>query len=513
MTCSIALRHGLNPRYGSTRRPAFSARRNTPDADLPACPFGVDLFSGLGNPYGNNNNHHHHHHHDNINTIDPDSDIEFDTELDSTTTCSSSSRAVVEGVRTARLSYAEMSSQQYFPGFGNAAPDQTAPDPALVPYALNVPIRHTPQHQPTVIHQDNSRQPQSSKVSFLRWRRASKNSSSGSSSYDLDRLVDDPEYPFNLEAAESSQRSPSKLQCKSPPKTPVKGSIHKKLWGSDGLLGNPLAGAAQGNVPATSTPESPTTALRAPRSVSFATLQSNIPGPGMSPTGSPTRQETALSPGQQTSPLLQSPSGKSPLGGKSTGIFRGLSQRVMRRISDANPIEFPTAPQTPRRALAVTLSPKIQARLYLDLEMMVCGCANQFLIKQYRDGRLSQSSINKVHAKVRHQIMEFSYPQELQCELVQDNRRSLDFEGLCACNPVHLESTLRNWRSIAKEMSSRSFCLPDAAVRKHLNEIYWILDMLNAPTATLREFQSLNNMAHGTMLGSPGDPDTTPSKH
>lgn len=171
-------------------------------------------------------------------------------------------------------------------------------------------------------------------------------------------------------------------------------------------------------------------------------------------------------------------------------------------IQTTSPTIF-TPPKTPKKSiLAVSLGPKIQARLYLEIEIMICSSANRFLLKQYRDSRLSHSSLNKVRSKNRHQVTDFSFPQELQCELVIENRRTLEFEGICACNPIHLESTIRNWKAIARDMGTRTFCIPDTAIRKHLDEIYWILDMLNVPLDTLREFQNLSSMAQSTMLNS-----------
>lgn len=142
--------------------------------------------------------------------------------------------------------------------------------------------------------------------------------------------------------------------------------------------------------------------------------------------------------------------------------------------------------------------------------MMITTSANSFLMHQHRNRRVSQNSINKVNAKNRHPITEFSYPQELQCELIMENRRNLEFEGICACNTVQLDSTLRSWRSLAKDMSSRTFCLPDIAIRKHVDEIYWILDMLNAPISTLREHQRLSNGISSAILGTP---DNSPAQN
>lgn len=151
----------------------------------------------------------------------------------------------------------------------------------------------------------------------------------------------------------------------------------------------------------------------------------------------------------------------------------------------------------------VSLGPIDQAKLYSKLELMICNTANAYLVQQYYDGRVSTQSINKVNhswaAKNRPQVTEFHFDQATQRELVEANRRSLEFAGGCSTNPVQLNANLRNWKVIAQEMSVRTFCLPDSAIRKHLHDLVHILDMLNAPVATLQALLDLRAQIHQKM--------------
>ncbi|KAJ5654215.1 hypothetical protein N7490_001218 [Penicillium lividum] len=146
----------------------------------------------------------------------------------------------------------------------------------------------------------------------------------------------------------------------------------------------------------------------------------------------------------------------------------------------------------------------MQAKLYSDLEMMICTSANKFLLNQYRDGRVSQCSVNKIlqrwRAKNRTPVHDFNYDQATQRELILENRRTLDFNGQCSISAMQFHASMQSWKVIAMEMSARTFCLPDTAIRKNLFEIQQILDMLNAPISTLRELNELCTWAQLQML-------------
>lgn len=179
---------------------------------------------------------------------------------------------------------------------------------------------------------------------------------------------------------------------------------------------------------------------------------------------------------------------------RSKGINRSFQAVDMVR---SHPLTHgPNNPKIVGKPMApVSLSPVAQAKLYTEMELMVCISANNFLVEQYSEGRLSAESIKKVTdswvSKNRPQVVQFQFDQDTQRQLILSNIRTLDFHGESSTNPVLLNSTLNNWKSIVKEMSVRTFCLPDSAIRKHLHDIHKILDMLGAPLPTFLAFQEL----------------------
>ena len=208
---------------------------------------------------------------------------------------------------------------------------------------------------------------------------------------------------------------------------------------------------------------------------------------------------------------------------RKSALWKGLSKRIKQQISDIvsaheacqkpetdHPMKSPSHPFTntstrvPKVNLPTSLSPGSQAKLYADLEVMICSSANGFLLQQYYDGRISQHSIDKVNSfwgsKNRPQVTEFHFDQETQRSLIMDNRRTVVLRGDCATSPTQFHSNMQNWKSVAQEMSVRTFCLPDSVIRKHLYDIHSILDMLNAPVNALRDFRDLSFGAHSKMV-------------
>ncbi|KAL2817158.1 hypothetical protein BJX63DRAFT_419719 [Aspergillus granulosus] len=149
----------------------------------------------------------------------------------------------------------------------------------------------------------------------------------------------------------------------------------------------------------------------------------------------------------------------------------------------------------PHSTVAISLEPPAQAKLYSEMEVMICVSANKFLVEQYNDGRISKESIRKVNsfwgAKNRPGVVEFQFDQATQCQLILSNIRTLNFNGESSTNPVLLNSNLQNWKVIVKEMGVRTFCAPDSVIRKHMHDIQKLLDMLGAPIGTFLAFEEL----------------------
>lgn len=149
----------------------------------------------------------------------------------------------------------------------------------------------------------------------------------------------------------------------------------------------------------------------------------------------------------------------------------------------------------PESHLPISLDPPMQAKLYSELEVMICVSANKFLVQQYRAGRVSEESVRKVThfwgSKNRPQVVEFQFDQATQRRLILSNIRTLHFNGESSTNPVLLHSNLQNWRAVVKEMNVRTFCAPDSVIRKHMHDIHKLLDMLGAPVSTFLDFEEL----------------------
>ncbi|KAL4873994.1 hypothetical protein BDV12DRAFT_181882 [Aspergillus spectabilis] len=149
----------------------------------------------------------------------------------------------------------------------------------------------------------------------------------------------------------------------------------------------------------------------------------------------------------------------------------------------------------PKTTVSISLDPTAQAKLYSEMEVMICVSANRFLVEQYNGGRISKESIRKVNSfwgsKNRPEVVEFQFDQATQRQLILSNIRTLHFNGESSTNPVLLNSNLQNWKAVVKEMSVRTFCAPDSVIRKHMHDIQKLLDMLGAPIATFLAFEEL----------------------
>lgn len=143
----------------------------------------------------------------------------------------------------------------------------------------------------------------------------------------------------------------------------------------------------------------------------------------------------------------------------------------------------------------VSLLPPYQAKVYSEIELMICVTANAYLIREKQAGRMSTESIKKVKtywtSKNRPQVVEFQYDQMTQRDLVLDNLTSFKFHGEAAENPLVLNATMYSWKTMAKEMSIRTFCAPDSVIRKHMHDAHKLLEMLGAPLVTFLAFQEL----------------------
>ncbi|KAL8941595.1 MAG: hypothetical protein Q9216_002146 [Gyalolechia sp. 2 TL-2023] len=143
----------------------------------------------------------------------------------------------------------------------------------------------------------------------------------------------------------------------------------------------------------------------------------------------------------------------------------------------------------------VSLSPPEQAKFYSEAELMICATANQYLTIQKEQGRMSYESVEKVlnfwAQKNRPQVIGFMFDQLTQRDLVLSNLKTFRFYGPNAENPMSMNAMMNSWKTLAKEMSVRTFCTGDSTIRKQIQDIYKILELLGAPMVTFMAFQQI----------------------
>lgn len=147
----------------------------------------------------------------------------------------------------------------------------------------------------------------------------------------------------------------------------------------------------------------------------------------------------------------------------------------------------------------VSLSPPMQAKLYSEMELMICATANQYLNVQQKEGRMTVESLKKVTewwaSKNRPQVIEFMFDQATQRDLVLYNLKSFRFYGPNADNSFQMNAMMQSWKALSRDMSVRTFCTPDSVIRKHTHDCYKILEMLGAPLVTFMAFQEIQMKA------------------
>ncbi|KAI4205696.1 MAG: hypothetical protein LQ350_000193 [Teloschistes chrysophthalmus] len=149
----------------------------------------------------------------------------------------------------------------------------------------------------------------------------------------------------------------------------------------------------------------------------------------------------------------------------------------------------------PTSTFPVSLSPPEQAKFYSEVELMICATANNYLLIQKEEERMSYESIHKVttmwNQKNRPQVIDFMFDQLTQRDLILYNIKTFRFYGPNAENVVKINAMMNCWKTVAKEMSVRTFCTGDSTMRKQIQDIYKILEMLGAPMVSFMAFQQI----------------------
>lgn len=153
--------------------------------------------------------------------------------------------------------------------------------------------------------------------------------------------------------------------------------------------------------------------------------------------------------------------------------------------------------------LSVSLSAPEQAKIYMELELMVVISANTFLMNQFSQGRIAVDTIKKIvdvwKSKGRPVVIEFMYDQGTQRDLVALNQHNFRFYGERAADSMRINSMLYNWKSVASLMAVRTLCNADTVILKLLFDMEQILELLGARDPIMLRLQQIRSSANETM--------------
>jgi hypothetical protein len=145
--------------------------------------------------------------------------------------------------------------------------------------------------------------------------------------------------------------------------------------------------------------------------------------------------------------------------------------------------------------LAISIPPPEQARITMELELMVVHTANTFLMIQFSQGRMSVDSIKRTvdtwKGKGRPGVIEFHYDQATQRDLVVANQHNFRFYGERARDNIRIDSMLYNWKQVASIMSIRTFCNADTVIMKLIFDLEQILELLGAAESLMLRIQQI----------------------
>lgn len=153
--------------------------------------------------------------------------------------------------------------------------------------------------------------------------------------------------------------------------------------------------------------------------------------------------------------------------------------------------------------LSISLAPPEQARIYMELELMLVHTANNFLMSQFSQGRIDVDSIKKTvdawKSKGRPLVIEFMYDQATQRDLVAANQHNFRFHGPTAGSEIRISSMLYNWKQVASLMAIRTFCSADTVIMKLLFDIEQVLELLGAADSLMLRLQQIRATGNQNM--------------
>ncbi|KAJ6184206.1 hypothetical protein N7519_005507 [Penicillium mononematosum] len=151
----------------------------------------------------------------------------------------------------------------------------------------------------------------------------------------------------------------------------------------------------------------------------------------------------------------------------------------------------------------ITLNTDMQSILYAEIENMITHAANEFLMKEYYDGRLTHSSLNRVKKRWERKHMpgvpQFRFDQTTQYKIIKANRKRLQFGEPSRCT-LGVDTILADWKRICKNMSIRTFVAPDSVIKKQIHDILNLLEILKADKCHIELIMALNAHVRGELM-------------
>ncbi|EPE25774.1 hypothetical protein GLAREA_01686 [Glarea lozoyensis ATCC 20868] len=165
-----------------------------------------------------------------------------------------------------------------------------------------------------------------------------------------------------------------------------------------------------------------------------------------------------------------------------------LTPKSSNRRRNENPVET--------TQLKISLLPKDQAVIYMELEFYLHQTANAFLLAQLKGARISPEAWNKVINKWRGThptVKEFMYDQATQQEFIASNQRAFRFHGEHASDEVKVNAVLSSWAAIAKQMTFHTYCDGDFILWKLIHDVKQILEVLGAVDSVMLNIENLES--------------------
>ncbi|CCU82231.1 hypothetical protein BGHDH14_bgh00412 [Blumeria hordei DH14] len=145
--------------------------------------------------------------------------------------------------------------------------------------------------------------------------------------------------------------------------------------------------------------------------------------------------------------------------------------------------------------LSISLGPSVQAKIYMEIELMLVYTANAFLMKNFSQGRMSVDSIKQTvdawRSKGRPVVFEFMYDQATQRELVKINQHNFCFHGRGGDDALRVNSMLYNWKYVAGVMAIRTFCDANTVILKLLFDVEQVLELLGAQDTIMQRLHQI----------------------